>query len=248
MRIVTTTVDQTTFRKKAANAERLAAATGLIDDLAREAALLVLPAGYLRADVGARDADVALVARPVVARARRRDLAIVLGIDACADAWADKVDVPGLVEREVLPMWIVAWAPGDRHSRVWRQRSTTSGNGPRCDPALATTPRTLAVQGRNVEVVTCGEAFNHPLREAIAVRAPDLAAVVIPAHTAARSRHWQAQRWFSVEAGLPALRSVHAHGVATNAEGLPRRRPPRAHELTPRDGPPRIAPVEYAFA
>lgn len=244
MQIVTTTVDPSTLRRPQANAARIAAAHDVIASVAGRASLLVLPAGYLRAEVGATEDVIRAVAKPVVDRARRAGLAIVLGVDACGDGWADRADVGRLVERQALPMWAVAWAPGTRE-RIWRQRSTSSANARRCEPAVALERRTLNVRGRRVEVVIGGEGFNADLRAAIGARAAELEAVVLLAHTAAGARHWQVQRYFSTSHGLPVVRSVHSldgPGEVQAARGGPA---PRGHALEVRAGPPRIAPVAH---
>lgn len=246
MRIVTTTVEQTTFGAKTANAARIAAAHDVIGAVADPSSLLVLPAGYLRTDAGADEAAIRAVARPVLDRARRAGLAIALGVDACGEEWAGRVDLGRLVERQALPRWAVAWAPGTRE-RIWRQRSTSSANARRCEPAVALERRTLRVRGRQVEIVIGGEGFNADLRAAIGARAAELTAVVLLAHRAAGARHWQAQRWFATAVGVPALRSVHAHTPATNDEGLPRRAAPPERPLAIREGPPWIASVAYTF-
>lgn len=247
MQIVATTVDQTTFGQPQANPPRVDTARALIEQLAGDASLLVLPAGYLRAKQGASEAEVLDVARPVVADARRAGLGLVLGVDSCGVGWAADRDVAGLVARGALPMWAVAWTPGQRRALVWRQRSTSSTNATSCDPASSHRARTLTVQGRKVEVVLCGEGFNHDLRDGIVMRAWSLTAVVLVAHTAAGARHWQTQRYLSTELGLPTLRAVHSHDRATNAEGLRSHPAPREHALDLRAGPPWIAPVAYTF-
>lgn len=248
MQIVTTTVEQTTFRRPAANAARLDAARALIDELAGQPALLALPAGYLRVADGADEAGALELARPLVAAARRAGIGLVVGVDACGGGWAARRDVASLVERGALPMWAVGWAPGQRTAVAWRQRSMVSADARRCAAETVEAARTLTVHGCAVEVVISGEGFNERVRDAIAARAASLTAVVLVAHTAAGARHWQAQRHFATEVDLPALRSVHGLARATNAMGLGCPTAPTEDDLDVRAGPPWIAPSVYRFA
>ena len=247
VQLVTVTAARTAFRQPQANPARVDAARGLLEAIAPEASLLVLPGGYLRAKESASEAEVLDVAQPLVAAARRGGLALVLGVDACGEGWPGTRDVAGVVARAALPMWAVAWASGQRRAHVWRQRSTTSKDAAHCVVAAVEAPRTVNVGGRLVEVILGGEAFNDALRDAIVTRASSLTAAVLVAHVAAGARHWQVQRYFSTNHGLPVLRSVHGHECATNAEALRGRGPPHERELEQRAGPPWLAPVSYTF-
>jgi hypothetical protein len=96
---------------------------------------------------------------------------------------------------------------------VQRQRSTTSRNW-QCVPQDKNREvHRLAVGDHDVGVALCGEAFNRDVRTGLVDA--DVALVVVPAHTAAGSRHSCALKYFA-DHGKPALRAVHANEDARN--------------------------------
>jgi HD superfamily phosphodiesterase len=79
MFIVTTTVQQDTFRNFKANGERIDAAIALLK-CSGKASLVVLPAGYLRARVNSPEDEILNVAKPLTKLAQQLDKAIVVGV------------------------------------------------------------------------------------------------------------------------------------------------------------------------
>lgn len=218
MQILTTTVDQRTFGKQRSNGARIGQALKLLDAAkGRKHLLVVLPAGYLRAPLDADESSVAAVADPLVEHAKDIGAGIVVGVDASPPPESTK----STGRRGLLPYWVVAWAPGLTQPFVWRQRSVVGAAKAGKQEPISAEGRLLKIGSKQVEVVICGEGFNPTLQSAIKARAMRLSAVVIPAHRAHGSRHWQAQRFFSAELSLPAPRSVHAIGSASNNTALP---------------------------
>jgi hypothetical protein len=185
-------------------------------DVAR-AHLILFPAGYLYASTLSEARE---LAERIVALARQRSIAVVLGVDISNTgelkrglSKAGSKDTDLLVTQGLLPFFLFAWSPGMPSSVEWRQRSTTSENW-----ALAPLPergerRILKVNGQWVDVVACGEAFNRELRVGIGQNPEKTVAVVIAAHTAQGSRIWNATEYFASSVGLPTLLSVHQIGI-----------------------------------
>lgn len=210
MRIWTTTVADDGTRELARNAERIEAAESLVARAARDgAALVVLPAGFLRAR---KASDVPDVAARLTRRARSAGVVIVVGVDACA-AGAE-LDLGRCVDRGSLPFFVVASGTSGR-ARTWRQRSTSSADGGRVADVAR---RTIAVGEREIDVLACGEVWSPRLRTELGPWSGRV--VVAPSHAAAGARFWAARRWADGE-GARLVRAVHASQPAAVAEGAP---------------------------
>lgn len=220
MQILVTTVDERSFGQQGANDARVTQARKLLASVKdRKHLLAVLPAGYLRAAADADEDAIAAVARPLVESAKEILAGVVIGVDAAPPSGAPK----SVARKGGLPYFIVAWAPGLKVPRVWRQRSVVGAAKAGRQDGTSLESRSLPIDSKKVEVVTCGEGFNPALRDAISERAATLSAIVIPAHRAQGSRHWKAQRFFSEGLQLLAPRAVHAYGSASNSCALPKR-------------------------
>ncbi len=168
------------------------------------ARLVVFPAGFLWAESAKK---VMAVAEPVLAAARQHDVAVVLGVDVQAQTGTKTGDTKTMTPPAALDNWCVAWPAKDPERMPWKQRSSTSWNG--FSVVRPDARRALAVDGRVVEVLICGEIFSRPIRNALVARRHEVDLVAVPAHTAQGSRHGRGLQFLATN-GLPALRSVHA--------------------------------------
>lgn len=201
------------FRSLRGNARRLeVACSGLKWAAANGSDLMVFPAGYLRARSSAT-ADLLDAAVALLAEARRQRVALVVGVDTCSSSWVDKSGRTSFIETSALPYFAIAWSPSLVRPKVWRQRSTTSGNWGLAPTERNAEVRTLPLGKTNVAVALCGEAFSKPVRDGIVSSGVKL--VVLPAHVAGGLRHWRALSYFR-DHGVPAVRAVHASGSAEN--------------------------------
>jgi hypothetical protein len=171
---------------------------------------VLFPAGYLRAF---SDRDVAGVAAPLVDAARKHGMAITIGIDTCDPTTARKVDLSEQVRRGALPFFGIAFVPG-QPVKIWRQRSTTSGNGKRIPQPLAAEVREISLRKHRLAVLLCGESFSPVLRAGLTAGTPPIV-LAVPAHEAAGMRHHNAFSFFTSH-GTPMLRAVHAATGAKN--------------------------------
>jgi hypothetical protein len=223
MRICTVIASEEGFRTLAGNPARTSCGVSLLDWAKEEgASLLVLPAGYLRAE-DESPAAITTTAAPLVDAARAHGIGILVGVDACPLGWGGKRNYDRLIEAGRLPLYGVAWSPGLRSVRVWRQRSTTSTNWRDVPGQERRAVRALRIGGRNVGVVLCGEAFSRDVRDAIVGDGLDVAILI--AHGAVGLRHWQALKWFSFH-GVSCVRAVHAAHQADNSVWTKRRKKP----------------------
>ncbi len=172
------------------------------------ACLVVFPAGFLTAKRG----PARTIATPILQTAKDVGVGVLLGVDEGDRRLKHRAKTDVCRSLLTLPFFVIGWAPGMRQASIWRQRATTR-RLPRPLVDAEGRARTLLVGRSKVAVVACGEGFSPAIQVGLNVAAPDL--VVMLAHTAARSRHWQAlDRIAGV--GLPVLRAVHAHGDAQN--------------------------------
>lgn len=194
------------YRETDANELRVAGARAVLAWAAeKQADLVVLPAGYLRARA-IKAASVHAAAAPVLRAAHETEMAVIVGVDACEQDF--RVIDPTWVEKGDVPQWLAAWSPESRAAFYWRQRSTTSSDAHLVPEKASEEVRLLVVGRALVGVVACGEGFNPKLREKLLAAKPALA--VMPAHIASGIRHWQALSRLA-ENGVPTLRAVHAN-------------------------------------
>jgi hypothetical protein len=196
--IVSTMVDFEGRREQPGNKARLLLAEEVMiwaREMAR-AHLIVFPAGFLCAtDVAEARA---LVGR-VMASAKQRSLAVVVGVDLCTtdefqkgSGKAGNEDIDLLVSQGQLPFFLYTWAPDMPILTEWRQRSTTGENGVLAPPKESGERRLLKVHGHWVDVVACRYCFPHLPRLAYLER-----------HRALRQRCRAAHASVRASSGLP---------------------------------------------
>jgi hypothetical protein len=225
--IVSTMVNFEGWRERPGNKDRLLLAEQVMiwaREMAR-AHLIVFPAGFLCAtDL----AEARALVEPVIASAKQKSLAVVVGIDLCTtnefqkgSGKAGNEDIDLLVSQGQLPFFLYTWSPDMPTLTEWRQRSTTGENGVLAPPKESGERRLLNVRGHWVDVVACGEGFNGALRASIEQDPKKTAAVVIASHTYQGSRIWNATEHFASVVGLPTLLSVHQVGSQYGQMRLP---------------------------
>jgi hypothetical protein len=206
MKIFTTIVPPTGRGSLVENERREQSAREVIDRAHANGAQLVLfPSGLLRAR---REDEIEAQARDLLAHASMRGVAIVFGIDT--ESLAAK-HAAKRVEHERLPFFLVAQSRDDG-PYYWRQRSTTSSNGGDA-PVSTLVRRSLLVQRTRVDVLACGEVFNHVLRADAGPWADRI--IVNPTHTAHGARFFHARTWARQCGSSALLRATHAWSAAT---------------------------------
>jgi hypothetical protein len=189
-----------------ANAGRLVAASEALRRAAAERAqLVVLPAGFLRAE---GEDGVRAIAAPVLSVARGLGVAVVVGVDTRP---LGSPPAASAVACGALPYFLVAAAPG-RAAVVWRQRSTSGADAHDAPPPHAR--RTLRVGDTDVDVFACGEIYSPPLRAAAEAGKPRV--VIVASHAATGARFFQAERWAERAGARALLRATHARSPATS--------------------------------
>ena len=205
LRVCATVVELTGQGDKKHNDERLEAARRVLRDRVGKEDLVVLPAGYLRAQ---SEAEVRRVGRPILELAKELGLAVIFGVDSEKPRypWSTRV------AQFTLPSFLIGWSPTDSSVQVWRQRSLSGDDWRLAPEKTRLQPRALDVAGHLVVPVLGGEVFSPGIRTTLAGQGPTLA--VLAAHQASGARHWAAQEclmWL----GVPSVRSVHAADATT---------------------------------
>lgn len=186
-----------------ANAERLRGARAVLERAHVDGiSLVVFPAGFLSAkdERGAESSS-------LLEMAARLGVAIIFGVDTQPPSEKNSGD---LVARGCLPFFVVAQSM-DEGPYFWRQRSTTTANGH--DVPEPPTRRKLRVARQDIDVLACGEVFNHRFRDELGPWTDRI--VVAPSHTARGARFFRAREW-AASAGIRAmLRAVHSQSPLT---------------------------------
>jgi hypothetical protein len=205
------TVGMAGFREQRANASRIALAKDVLAWCgSQDVEAVFFPAGYLRApwqDTAAALDEVG----PLLEEARKRAMALVVGVDLCAQSQMDKHNrdqLAGLTKKRTLPMGLVAWWPGRKRPVFWRQRSTNANNHTLSAGSDCAEMHAVEAQGGTIAVLACGEGFNPRVREAVLRAHPQPVVVVDLAHIAQGFRFFLVLDAFA-EAGLPTFLSVH---------------------------------------
>lgn len=166
MQIVATIVGQTSFCDRHTNTARVTQAQELFKRLTARPALVVLPAGYLAVPLRADKEQLIGVATPLLETAKSLRIGVVIGIDKASPSTASQSSAA----REPWPYFVVAWAPGLRCPRVWRQRSGFGRAKASEQSETSTEARVLRFGAIQIEILICGEGFNPTMRNAIAKR------------------------------------------------------------------------------
>ena len=172
---------------------------------ARGADLVCLPAGFFCAR---NEPEKDKLASALVAEARRHNIAIAVGVDTL-DKRLTPEEIPSRIRSYSLPWFAICWTPKQPDViECWRQRSSTSGDAHEAPVHALSEVRSLPVQDGQVEILTCGEIFNQPIRANIIQRKKNLDAVIILGHESRGFRVWNGMKILSKQ-GLITLCSVH---------------------------------------
>lgn len=195
--------DDESFRKVAANDERMQLAECIARATKGKADVVLLPAGFLTARA---DQEVKPLVRSL-AKAFGEQV-LLAGVDvASPDAKDQKLRE---LKEEVsydgdLPFWGFASRAGELLGGPWPQRSAFSGQVV-ADPS----PRCVSVGKATIGVMLCGEIYNHAITECLAEAKPDL--VVDLAHLSMK-RFTKSLHRVSETVGCPVVHVQHvAHG------------------------------------
>jgi hypothetical protein len=183
MRLVQTIASNVGFRDPAHNPRRLT----LLDELLeiahrRKAKLLMLPGGFLTVRT---EAEIPGTIAEAARRADAAKVAVFGGIDVIRQSHAAKRPAKGVRQVELS---YFAFAVGPVEPRVldtrWRQTSSTNVNAADvadvADEDVPGDESIVAVAGRRVGVLICGELFSRRARDSFA--ALDLDVVLDPGH------------------------------------------------------------------
>lgn len=182
-RVASVLVSVDGFRNPPAQAERRSFAADIANHCRNQRVdVVLLPAGYLLA----ADNAVATVKSEAVALAHCfKGMALAAGIDSCDAVQLDpsKSKSSKLIDewtrRGTLPFWVFASDPSGNVLKMFRQRSTTSGNAGlmRTPSETASEDRTVEVSGLHCDLLACGELFSPLIRRFLARQhGPDLIA------------------------------------------------------------------------
>lgn len=208
MKVVISTATFEGYDKPSGNRARISSACELIEKAAGDGALLVvLPGGFLFGDEHR-------VGDEIVAVARRQRLAVAFGVSSCARSKARRGKGHPAAKgtrrsADGLPYFVVGIGT-EGTEQTWQQRSTSRADGWDLGPAEPE-HRFLEVDGRQVDVLACGEVFSRTLREACLTWG--IRVIVSPFHTAARSRYHHAVEW-ARNHRISCLRAVHTASSA----------------------------------
>jgi hypothetical protein len=141
--------------------------------------LVCFPGGYLWASTKRRKER---LAEDLVKKAKEHKIAIAVGIN---------VESTKSKNKHGSEAYVICWSPADKNKiHYWLQRSNRNkddgrdhSKAPQKQIDKYREARTCRVRnGHHVEVLICGELFNPVIREAIAERRDNIAAVIDMAH------------------------------------------------------------------
>jgi hypothetical protein len=168
--------------------------------------LLCLPGGYFQAK---SKAEMEKIERGIVQEAKCARIAVAVGIDSSQGRKSKKKNKNKAPRPYTEPSFAVTWSPQQRKQR-WRQRSSTSKDQRFPSDEVCARPQTLAVAGKEIEVLACGELFNKRIRDSIIGRQRRPEALVDLSHDGKGFRADRSMRLLS-QNGMYTFCSTHAN-------------------------------------
>jgi len=209
MRIATGTVGYLGYSDPSKNGMLLALYRRILDRSSLyRVDLVCLPGGYLQVKDDTQKDELAAI---LVAEAKKRNIAVAVGIDLSAKRqppWDHNYENI-LIRHYSLPLFAICWTPKqDNVSNCWRERSTRHDNASLVPAHALSEERRLPVQDGWVEILMCGEIFNQSIRSNIVRHKENLNAAIVLGHESRGFRVWNGMKILSKQ-GLITLCSVH---------------------------------------
>lgn len=218
-------VDRDVFRDVASNANKLAALSALLPQLANadKSDLVVLPAGYLTAS---KPSDITPLVTAVASEAKRAGVAVAFGVDLRVVKNPKKQASPKRIRTGGLPYWVVAVGSNGATLGQWQQQSVRAADAATAPPLNASS-RLVHVASKTVAVLACGEIFNANYRAVMRAQPFDvlvdlghcsMGTGVIPALTSiVGSRQRWAVHTHHVKVGQAKALAIDANGTNSSA-------------------------------
>jgi hypothetical protein len=153
--------------------------------------------------------DMKKLAKHLVKKAKKHNIAIAVGIDVGSKLKSKKR------KNDKFKVFVICWTPVDKKDYYcWLQRSSKSKDYKNASDEEKEGYReshTLPVQNGCVEILVCGELFNPIIRNAIIGRRNKIAAVIDLAHISAGLRLAGSMKILARN-GITSLCSVHTNG------------------------------------